>query len=246
MGGLWENQLMGNFMSHKWEGLQAALDMVDSAKAKRGITTGLRKVGDKTKTVASTAIREVYNMKKGDVDKTFSIYATDQSVIITSKGRPINLTAFNAKQFGSHGGKRVTTQRKGDSIQSKRRGKAGTFGGVAVGITNANTTLLYGGFIAKVAAGNKGASNIGVFMRANHAMTKAYHNPYQRKTGRAYVKVVRSQVAYRQAIINKAFVSVPSLFTGQRVMDKIFEYINGDAIKTVMGEILWATTGKRS
>ena len=237
---------MGNFMSHKWEGLQDALDMVDSAKAKRGITTGLKKVGDRTKTIASAAIRETYKMKKGDVDKTFSIYATDRSVIITSKGRPINLTAFAAKQFGNSGGKRVTTQRKGDSIQSRRRGKAGTFSGVAVGITNANTTLLYGGFIAKVAAGNKGASNIGVFMRSNHAMTKAYHNPYQRKTGRAYVKVNRAQVAYRAAIINKAFVSVPTLFTAPTVMAKVFEYIKGEAINTVMGEILWATTGKRS
>ncbi len=157
---------MGNFTAYRWEGLQNAFDMVDSAKAKRGITTGLRKVGDKAKTIASTAIRETYKIKKGDVDKTFSIYATEQSVIITSKGRPINLTLFNAKQFGNRGGKRVTTQRKGDLIQSRTRGKAGSFGGVAVGITNDNTTLLYGGFIAKVAAGTKGASNIGVFTRA--------------------------------------------------------------------------------
>ncbi len=237
---------MGNFMSYKWEGLQDALDMVDSTKAKRGITTGLRKVGDRTRTLASTVIRETYNMKKGNVDKTFSIYATEQSVIITSKGRPINLTAFNAKQFGSRGGKRVTTQRKGDSVQSHIRGTAGAFGGVAVGIEKSYTTLLHGAFIAKVAAGNKGASNIGVFMRTNHAMTKAYHNPYQRKTDRPYVKVNRAQVAYRAAIVNKAFVSVPTLFTAPKVIEKIFEYINGDAIKTVMGEILWATTGKRS
>lgn len=76
-------------------------------------------------------------------------------------------------------------------------------------------------------------------------MKQIYHSPYQRKTGRPYVKVNRAQVAYRQAIINHAFVSVPTLFTAPRVMDRIFGYINGEAIKTVLGEILWATTGKR-
>lgn len=236
---------MANFISHKWEGLQAAFDMVDSNKAKQGLKRGMKKVGDGTKTVASKAIRDAYDMKKGDVDRTFSVYAADQSLIITSKGRPINLTYFNTRQFGSRGGKRVTTRRVGDTIQSKTRGRAGSFGGVAAIIRKGSTTLLPGAFLAKVRAGNKGKSNIGVFIRASHQQKSAYSNPYKRKTNRPYNKVNRAATAYRQAIINKAMVAVPTLFTAPQVMDKVFAYVKADGLKTLMHEILWATAGKR-
>ncbi|HAS55434.1 MAG TPA: hypothetical protein DCS42_15525 [Nitrospiraceae bacterium] len=235
---------MANLISMRWEGLDAAKAMVDSKKARRGYLSGTKKVGEAVKSLSSKTIRETYNMKKGDVDKAFKV-EIHHNVIIVCKGRPINLTAFNARQFGSRGGKRVTTKRVGDSIQSRTRGKSGAFGGIAATIRKDKTTLLPSAFIAKVAAGRKGAFNIGVFQRTNHAMKTSYKNPYQRKTSRPYVKVARAQEAYRAAIVNKAMVTVPTLFNSPRVMDNIRKYINTDGIKTVMGEIRWAMTGKR-
>lgn len=232
-------------ITHKWEGLQDVLESLDSNKAKQGLKRGIKKVGDAVKTLAPKTIRETYNLKKADVDRTFNVHASDQMVVISSKGRPINLTSFGTKQYGSRGGKRVTTRRVGDNIQSRTRGKAGAFGGVAAPITRSRTTLLPGAFLAKVKAGNKGAFNIGVFQRASHSMKTPYKNPYQRKTGRPYIKTHRAQQAYRAALINKAFVTVPTLFTGKQVMATVAKYIDTDAIKTVLHEIQWATGGKR-
>jgi hypothetical protein len=224
---------------HKWEGLQEAKDLVDSKKVQRGFERGLRKVGDRIAVQSPKIIRESYNLKAAQV-KGFKVYAQPDSVTITCNGRPVNLTSFNPKQYGSSGGKRVTTRRIGDTIQSKTRGRSGVFGGVAVNITRDKTTLLGGSFIAKVAAGKRGAFNIGVFHRAGYQMKSHYTNPYKRTTNRPYNKTHRAQTSYREAIINKAFVSVPTLFTSHNVVDKIWRYVETDAIKVVMHEILWS------
>jgi hypothetical protein len=227
-------------INQKWEGLEGVFASLDSAKARKGFKAGIKKVGDSVKTLSSKTIRDGYNLKKAAVDRTFSVYATDQSVTIASKGRPINLTAFDPRQYGSRGGKRVTTRRVGDTVKRGVRGKSGSFGGVVAPITRSRSTLLPGAFIARVKAGNKGAFNVGVFQRANHAMKTPYNNPYVRKTGRPYVKTHRAQQAYRAALVNKAFVTVPTLFTGVQVMATVAKYISTDAIKTVIHEINWA------
>lgn len=200
-------------ISIKIEGLDDIRSQLDNKKVKLGLTRGLKKVGESTRTLASALIREEFVIKKADVDSKFKITATPDYVMITGSSRPINLTYFNARQMGASGGKRVTTRRKGDAIVSSTRGKAGAFGGVAVQIRKSQTTLLPGTFLAKVKAGNKGAFNIGVFIRKGKK---------------------------RVPIINKAMVSVSTLFGGQKTMPKLIEHVKTVGLKTIEHEVAFA------
>ena len=220
-------------------GLKEALAQYDPENIKRGLTIGLGKVGNSVRTLASSRIREEYNLKKSDVDKAFSVWPEADQVIITCQGRPINLTYFGARQFGSKGGKRVTVRRKGDEIKTSVRGKAGAFSGVAVQITNSRTTLIYKSFIAKVNAGTKGGFSIGVFKRTGHDASSPYVDRHTRKTSRPYNKTKRAAApAHREQIINKAMVTVPTLFAGKRVRPAIMEYLSsGKPVVTIEHEI---------
>ncbi len=226
-------------MNTEITGLKEALYQFDGQNIKRGLEIGLDKVGNSVRTLASTRIREEYNLKKSDVDKSFSIQSTDERVVIACTGRPLNLTLFGARQYGSVGGRRVTVRRKGDELKTSVRGKAGSFGGVAVQITKSSTTMLPGAFLAKVKAGSKGGSNIGVFIRTGHDATSPYVDRHTRKTTRPYNKIARAAApTHREQIINKAMVTVPTLFTGKRVMPSIQEYLtSGKPVATIEHEI---------
>lgn len=223
-------------------GLTEALQGLDGKAIQRGLKHGLGRVGDSVRAKASAKIREAYNLKPADVNSTFKVITAGDAVLIVCKSRPINLTAFGARQLGTRGGKRLTIKRVRNGISSKVRGKAGSFGGVTVPIEKSHTTLLASAFIAKVKAGTKGSFNIGVFSRTSHAAKSTYKDTRnRRKTNRPYVKVVRplTPVA-RRAIINRAFVSVSTLFGGKRVAPVIEEYLSNDALKTVLHEISFA------
>ena len=228
-------------------GLAEVLRVLDVKAIQAGLGRGITKVGESVKSKASGVIRESYNLKRVDVDNKFQVISAQDEVLIVCRSRPINLTEFGAVQLGTRAGKRLTIKRKGNNINSSVRGKAGLFGGVTVPIEKDHTTLLSGAFIAKVKAGKKGAFNIGVFSRTNHAAAKAYRDPRnRRKTNRPYVKVARALTAApRKAIINRAFVSVSTLFLGKRVLPVIDEYLSNDALKVVMHEIDWATRGDK-
>lgn len=230
--------------SIKFDGMDGVLALLDPKKVNVGLARGLKAVGNTTKTLASSLIREEFQLNKSIVDKCFSVNATAERAIITAKSRPINLTTFNPRQFGSQGGKRVTTRRKGDTITKSVRGKAGAFGGVAVGIRQGQTTLLPGAFIAKVAAGKKGSVNIGVFSRIPGSVgRKKYVDP--RSSNRPYHKVHRAASATREQIMNRATITVSTMFTSNRVLPRLHEHINTVGVKTIMREINWARDSRR-
>ena len=196
------------------EGLKELLSTLDAENVKTGLKRGLQKVGDSTKTRASSLIRDEFNIKKSDVDSKFRVTATAECAIITGSSKPISLTYFNARQMGLSHGKRVTTRRKGDSIVSSKRGKSGAFAGVAVMIRKGTTTLIPGAFIAKVKAG-KSDFNVGVIIRKGKK---------------------------RLTIINKSMVSVSTLFAGKKVMPQLIEHVNTVGLKTIEHEIEFAMT----
>ena len=205
----------------KIEGLDQVLKQFDGQNISRGVKIGLGKVGNSVRTLASAKIREEYNLKKSDVDRTFTVRADADHVVVKSQGRPINLTYFNARQYGSRNGKRVTIRRKGDTLQTSVRGKAGAFGGVAVNTVPGETRLLYGSFMARVKAGTKGAFSIGVFKRVPGTTMKS-RGKYAGKP-------------HGEQIINKAMISVPSMFTGARVLPAIKEYLGSGRAATTIG-----------
>lgn len=229
------------------KGFTEAMRNSDGQNVTVGLRRGLKKVGDSTKVVASKKIRDEYNIKKSDVDSKFTVTVGGNVVVITAVSRPINLTYFGAKQFGSRRGKRVTYRRVKDTIKASTRGKAGAFGGVVVPITGRKTTLLPSAFLAKVKAGKKGSFSIGVFKRASYKAKTQYQDlRNRRKTSRPYVKRNRALVPkQREAIINTAFVSVSTLFGGKKVVPAIKRYIATDALKTIVHEISWSIRGKQ-
>lgn len=237
---------MSDVMSMQITGLTEAMRGLDGKRVELGRDRGLKKVGKSVASLASSLIREQYNLKKADVDAKFDVIATDEAVLVICKSRPINLTAFGAKQYGTKGGKRLTVRRVGDGIKRTTRGKAGSFGGVSAPIVKSRTTLIPGAFIAQVKAGNKGGMNIGVFTRANHdARTQYKDQRIRRKTNRPYSLANRTK-SPRKAIVNMAFVSVATLFgsnehgPGKTVKAGIEEYLQNDALKTVLHEISFA------
>lgn len=238
---------MSDVISLKISGLAELLQSQQGKDVDRGVKRGLKKVGDGLKTRASQLIRDTYNLKKDDVDSKFEVIATSEQVLIVCKSRPVNLTMFNAKQLGSLAGKRLTVTRSKGEIKRTARGKAGAFAGVTAAIEKDHTSLLSGAFIAQVKAGSKGASNIGVFSRVSHSSRTQYKDQRnRRKTSRPYVKVNRPLTpAPRQAIINRAFVSVSTLFLGKRVAPALQEYLDNDALRIVEHEIDWAIRGER-
>lgn len=238
---------MSEVINLRITGLPEILSTLKGKSVNTGVKRGLKLIGTGIKTRSSKVIREQYNLKKADVDNKFEIMTTDEAVLIVCKSRPVNLTAFDAKQVGASGGKRLIVKRSKGGISRTVRGKSGTFAGVSVPIEKSHTTLLPGAFIARVKAGNKGAFNIGVFSRASHSARTQYKDQRnRRKTTRPYVKVSRPLTpAPRQAIINRAFVSVPTLFLGKRVMPVLEEYLDNDALKTVMHEIDWAVQNEK-
>lgn len=228
-------------------GLPEVLSSLKGKNINTGVKRGLKLIGTGVKTRSSKIIRERYNLKKADIDSKFEIIATSEAVLIVCKSRPVNLTAFDAKQLGKSGGKRLIIKRSKGGISRSIRGKSGTFAGVSVPIEKSHTTLLQGAFIAKVKAGTKGAVNIGVFSRVSHSSRTQYKDQRnRRKTARPYIKVVRPRTpSARQAIINRAFVSVPTLFLGKSVKPVLEEYLDNAALKTVMHEIDWAIQNER-
>lgn len=236
---------MSEVYSLQISGLAELKRSMQGSSVDLGVKRGLKKIGEGVRTRVSKVIREEYNLKKSDVDDTFEVIATDDVVLIVCKARPINLTKFGAKQFGSSSGKRVTVKRLGEAISKSVRGKSGAFGGVTAPIMKSKTTLLSGAFIAKVNAGTKGASNIGVFKRSSHDARTQYKDPrIRRKTNRPYVMSNRTHTP-RKAIINMAFVSVATLFAGKRVIPMIDEYLQSEALDIVMHEIDFAMSKEK-
>lgn len=228
-------------MKMQVDGLGDLIAKMDERRVAIGMKRGHQIIGDDVANISTGLIIANYNIKARDVKDTFDVYAESSNVIVSCTGRPINLTYFGATQYGSRGGKRFKTTRVGDSIESKAmENDAEAMGGVIVQIRLGQYTKLPHAFIQKVRAGKSGF-NIGVFARANHARKSKYINPYSRKTSRPYKKVRRALLAYRQAIVNKKFISVPELFDNSNVKLTIDNYLKEKAPNIIRQEILKST-----
>lgn len=152
-------------VSVKVEGLKEALAMFDPKKVKKAAASALKKVAQQARTEASSAIRERFNIKKGDVDKKIEVKEGRQdrnnltaTLYITGKG--ISLTYFGAKE---RRGPKVIS-RKGIKVL-KRQPKGAQ--GVQVKIMkDGKITTLPHAFIATMKSGH-----VGVFIRKGKGRT---------------------------------------------------------------------------
>ena len=165
------------------KGIKEALARIDSKKVQRAAVSALRRVAMSGRTEVSSAIRDVYNIKKRDLDKRISIspvnkYNLSATLTVTGRGKMISegkgedtigisLAYFGAKQI--KGTKQMTTVRShqrtgmlfGRTVktfvipQYQRRIRKG--GGVSVKIfTGGQRTIVGGAFLATMKSGHVG------------------------------------------------------------------------------------------
>jgi len=97
-----------------------------------------------------------------------------------------------------------------------------------------------------VAAGNKGASNIGVFKRTGQpARTQYIDRRNRRTTNRPYMMTNRKKFTPREAIRNMAVKTVSSLFEGSQVRAEVSQYLDNEALQVVWHEVDWAMKNEK-
>jgi len=205
------------------KGIKEALGKIDSKKVQRAAVSALRRVAMSGRTEVSSAIRDVYNIKKRDLDKRISVspinkYNLSATLRVTGRGKMISegrekdtvgvsLAYFGAKQI--KGTKQMTTvrahQRTGKLFgktvktfaipQYQRRIRKG--GGVSAKIfTDGDRTLVRGAFLAKMKSGH-----IGVMRRRTTQRMASQPKKF--------------------AIQERRMVSLPTLFHNTDALDRL-------------------------
>ena len=147
------------------------------------------------RTEASRAIREVFNLGRERVDREVKNIRmasfSEMEAIIRAQGRPIGLTNFGAKWVRNVAGRSRSTTAKVSKV-GKRMAKNT---GVSVRIFRGKTTLLPHAFMGRGRRGNEdGGGSLHVFQRRN---------------------------ANRGSLINKASITIASMFAQERVMTRL-------------------------
>lgn len=210
---------MSDAITAKFEGLDDFRALLHPDQYKKAATSAVNKLADQGRAEASRSIREQYNLKVADVNKKFTMKRSrdaDLRAVIEAAGKPIPLIYFNANQLTAQN--RLITRTMGKQLK-----RASTRAqGVTIQITKGQTITLPHAFIATMANGH-----IGVFTRANHPAKSQYDNSKRRTTNRPYVKVNRTQSPkMRQAIVEKAFVTIPTVFGGRTTMPRVKQMIS--------------------
>ena len=184
------------------KGIKEAMASLDPKKVTQAAMMAINEAAKQTRTEASTAIRQKFNLPAARVNKEVTNLSmatrSDLSAIIQAKGRPIGLTNFGAKWIRNVGGRAVTTT-KTKSTMGKRRTKTG---GVTAAIERGKTTRLPSAFIA---AGRRGkvdaAGALQVFQRRDLNKSSS-------------------------PIINRATVTLASMMANDRVMKRLVKKAN--------------------
>jgi hypothetical protein len=156
-------------ISVKLEGLDKAQASIDPKTVQRAERAAIDRTAKAAVTVASEEIRNVYNVKKSDLDPRIKITPPRMDNLqasITISGKGMSLAFFGARQVM---GNRVITRSgknlKSGKVSRKMRAAGPVPQGVVVEVVKGKqTALLRTAFMAKVTAGKSG-SHIGVYRR---------------------------------------------------------------------------------
>lgn len=138
-------------------GKKEALDIWSDKPVNAAMRSTLVRVAKSAVTTASAEMRNIYTIKKSDLDPRMNLtmQGTDQAMI-TISGKGISLSYFNARQFSIN--KTITRSRKGGSasISTKTRKKSHAFQGVEVEVIKGKITQLKSAFMAQMKSGHIG------------------------------------------------------------------------------------------
>ena len=182
------------------EALQGATDEILGA-VKAAIRSALNKTVSSVKSLASSQIRETYNVPKAVLDERLTLFTARMQNLeaeIVFGGKGISLSYFGARQITVN---RVIT-RKGKGVVSRTARKSETFLGVEVEVIRGHKTQLKSAFLAKMKSGH-----IGVMRRV----------PGKKMKGKN-----------KQAIAEKAVISIASMVGRATIYDALVEKIDND------------------
>src|SRR3990167_112607 len=205
------------------KGIKEALARIDSKKVQRAAVSALRRVAMSGRTEVSSAVRDVYNIKKRDLDKRITVSPINKynlsatlrvagggKMISEGKGKDtvgVSLAYFGAKQI--KGTKQMTTVRAhqrtgmlfGKTVktfaipQYQRRIQKG--GGVSAKIfISGQRTTVRGAFLATMKSGH-----VGVMRRRTTQRMTSQPNKF--------------------AIQERRMVSLPTIFHNTRALERL-------------------------
>lgn len=179
----------------KLEGVEEALKQFDPKTVQRAARMAINDAARQTRTEAQRGIRDVWNLKADRVRKEVTNLSMASNAkleaTISAQGRPIGLPNFGAKWIRNVNGQARTTTKDRSTI-SKRMAKQT---GVRVTIEKGTTTMLSKAFMAPGRRGTTyGAGALLVF--------------------------VRSGPGRNAPLINKATVTIATMFGQPRVMER--------------------------
>lgn len=142
----------------KLNGKKEAIDIWGDKPVNAAMRNTLQRVAKSAVTLASAEIRNIYTIKKSDLDPriNLAIQGTDSATIVIS-GKGISLSYFNARQYAVN--KTITRQRTKDgkgALLTKATKRSRTFQGVEVEVIKGQKTQLKSAFLAQMQSGHIG------------------------------------------------------------------------------------------
>lgn len=200
----------------KLEGLKEALESMDPKRVNRAASTALAKVAKSAVSTCSAEIRQIYNVKKGDLDPRIKLTpprADNLTAIITISGRSMSLSYFGAKKLA---GARVISRGK-DGLKVAVRKRAAKSQGVQVSVLKGKRTQLPQAFMARMKSGH-----IGVFRRipGSTMQSRSHYNG-----------------THAEKIAEKAVVSIGYMARSAKVQPVILKKINESWVKIFPHEL---------
>lgn len=178
----------------KLAGVEKALAMFDPRKVAQAARGSLNRAVKSGRTEASTRIREIWNIKKSDLDRKIifkGAIMSDLTAILTVTGKPINLLYFGARQISGKKSVRILKEKGAISSAAQiKRGRAGRgYSGVTAQIQYKHKTVLPKAFISRA---TKGGIPL-VLMRSSKAKSRS-----GRKEGLLAIKVITEASIFKQ------------------------------------------------
>ena len=190
------------------KGVEELLKKFDAKKVGKGIQAALNRSVKSGKTEASEMIRQIFAIKKSDLDRKITIqgaWVNKLSATLTVIGKPINLLYFNARQIT--GSRSIKAKRKGriSADTQLKTGRAGRgYSGVTSQIQLSHKTVLPKAFISRA---TKGGIPL-VLVRSKEIKSRS-----GRKEGLRAVKVITEASIFKQGrVMEKVIAKIKTQF----------------------------------
>lgn len=206
------------------KGVKEALEMIDAQKVRRAAVSALKRVAQSGRTEVSSAIRDVYNIKKRDLDKRITVSSIDRNnltgtLTISARGKKIGEGEDQGKvgiSLAYFGAKQIKGKKEMVIVKAHQR-TSPLFGKTVKTFTvpqHQRRTLKGGGVSAKIFSSGQRTFVKGAFI----ATMRSGHTGVMRRSSEQKMRSLN-----KAAIKERAMVSVPAMFYNYKTkaLDKL-------------------------